>query len=351
VGAHIPSSIGDVNQAWFKSVLGWEIDSIDCNQIGSGIGVSSALYRCKLTGPKCPSSVIVKLPALDEAAVFTSTMLRMYIREANFFNSLINEMPIQVPVGYLSLIDEETSKFVVVMEDLGNMRIIDQNIGMTIEDARKSVDAVAKMHANWWGKGDALAEAGKTVSLGDPIYPAVLPFVFGEGWAKLTAEMSLPQAILEIGPHFSEALPKLLSSMVVGPNTLCHGDYRADNLLFNENNEPVAIDFQLLGTGTGSYDIAYFVTQSLTPEVASKHERDLFDQWVTALITHGAPAGLVDRDTLWLHYRTAALFCLAYPVIASRGMDLSDPRQRTLIEVMTNRFDRAVRELNLAELL
>jgi aminoglycoside/choline kinase family phosphotransferase len=260
-------------------------------------------------------------------------------------------MPIHVPVGYLSLIDEETSRFVVVMEDLGSMRIIDQNIGMTIEDARKSVDAVAKMHANWWGKGDALAEAGKTVSLGDPIYPAVLPFVFGEGWAKLTSEMSLPKAILEIGPHFSEALPKLLSSMVVGPNTLCHGDYRADNLLFNENNELVAIDFQLLGTGTGAYDIAYFVTQSLTPEVASKHERDLFDQWVTALITHGAPAGLVDRDTLWLHYRTAALFCLAYPVIASRGMDLSDPRQRTLIEVMTNRFDRAVRELNLAELL
>ena len=275
MGAHIPSSIGDVNQAWFKSALGWEIDSIDCNQIGSGIGVSSALYRCRLTGPKCPSSVIVKLPALDEAAVFTSTMLRMYIREANFFNSLINEMPIHVPVGYLSLIDEETSRFVVVMEDLGNMRIIDQNIGMTIEDARKSIDAAAKLHANWWGKGDALAEAGATVSLGDPIYPAVLPFVFGEGWAKLTAEMSLPQAILEIGPHFSEALPKLLSSMVVGPNTLCHGDYRADNLLFNENNEPVAIDFQLLGTGTGAYDIAYFVTQSLTPEVASKHEYTL----------------------------------------------------------------------------
>jgi aminoglycoside phosphotransferase (APT) family kinase protein len=89
--------------------------------------------------------------------------------------------------------------------------------------------------------------------------------------------------------------------MVVGPNTLFHGDYRADNLLFNENNEPVAIDFQLLTTGTGAYDIAYFVTQSLTPEVASKHERDLFDQWVTALITHGAPAGLVDRDALWLH--------------------------------------------------
>jgi len=250
--------------------------------------------------------------------------------QTNGFKALINQMPINVPVGFLSEVDEETSRFVVVMEDLGNLRIADQNVGMTIDDARKSIDAVARMHAKWWGEGDALAEEGVTVSLGDPIYPAVLPFVFGEGWAKLTSEMSLPQAILEIGPHFSEALPKLLSSMVVGPNTLCHGDYRADNLLFNENNEPVAIDFQLLGTGTGAYDIAYFVTQSLTPEVASN---------------------LVDREALWLHYRTAALFCLAYPVIASRGMDLSDPRQRTLIEVMTNRFDRAVRELNLAELL
>jgi len=220
VGARIPSSISDVNEAWFKSALGWEVDSIDCNQIGSGIGVSSALYRCKLTGPKCPSSVIVKLPALDEAAVFTSTMLRMYIREANFFKALINQMPINVPVGFLSEVDEETSRFVVVMEDLGNLRIVDQNVGMTIDDARKSIDAVARMHAKWWGEGDALAEEGVTVSLGDPIYPAVLPFVFGEGWAKLTSEMSLPQAILEIGPHFSEALPKLLSSMVVGPNTL-----------------------------------------------------------------------------------------------------------------------------------
>ena len=351
MGAHIPSSIGDVNQAWFKSALGWEVDSIDCGQIGSGIGVSSALYRCKLSGPNCPSSVIVKLPALDEAAVFTSTMLRMYIREANFFRDLIHQMPINVPVGFLSEVDEETSKFVVVMEDLGSLRIVDQNVGMTIEDARKSIDAVARMHAKWWGEGDALAEAGVTVSLGDPIYPAVLPFVFGEGWDKLMAEMTLPPAILEIGPHFSEAIPKLLSSMVVGPNTMCHGDYRADNLLFNENSEPVAIDFQLLGSGTGAYDIAYFVTQSLAPDIASKHERELFDQWVTALVAHGAPAALVDSDALWMHYRTAALFCLAYPVVASRGMDLSDPRQRTLIEVMTNRFDRAVRELNLAELL
>ena len=351
MAAAIPASIEDVTAQWMSAATGWNITAVRNEIIGVGVGVASAVYRSHLTGSGCPKSVIVKLPALDPNAVFTSAVLRMYIREVKFFKTLAKEVPFRVSQSYYGEVNEETSQFAMVVADLGNLRIVDQVVGMSIEDARRAVDGVAGMHAKWWGKADALAADGTTISLGDPIYPAVLPFVFGEGWAKLTSEMSLPQAILEIGPHFSEALPKLLSSMVVGPNTLCHDDYRADNLLFNENNEPVAIDFQLLGTGTGAYDIAYFVTQSLTPEVASKHERDLFDQWVTALIAHGAQAGLVDREALWLHYRTAALFCLAYPVIASRGMDLSDPRQRTLIEVMTNRFDRAVRELNLAELL
>ena len=112
MGAQIPGVIGDVNATWLKSELGWDVDSMDVQQIGAGIGVSSALYRLKLRGANCPSSVIVKLPALDEAAVFTSTMLRMYIREANFFGSLCNEMPIGVPVAYLAL---ELGRVVVIV--------------------------------------------------------------------------------------------------------------------------------------------------------------------------------------------------------------------------------------------
>ena len=67
MGAQIPGVIGDVDAAWLKSELGWNVDSMEVQQIGAGIGVSSALYRCVLKGPNCPSSVVVKLPALDEA--------------------------------------------------------------------------------------------------------------------------------------------------------------------------------------------------------------------------------------------------------------------------------------------
>jgi aminoglycoside phosphotransferase (APT) family kinase protein len=130
---------------------------------------------------------------------------------------------------------------------------------------------------------------------------------------------------------------------------LTHGDYRADNILFQPDGAPVLLDFQLIGSGSGAYDLAYFVTQSLDPEVASTHERPLFDRWVARLEAAGVPAS--DLTRMWDDYRTAALFCLVYPVVASRGMDLADPRQYELLDCMNTRFARAVEQLDLVSLL
>ena len=58
-----------------------------------------------------------------------------------------------------------------------------------------------------------------------------------------------------------------------------------------------------------------------------------------------------DLATAWEDYRKAALFCLVYPVVAWRGMDAGDPRQCDLATTMLDRFDRAVAELDLADLL
>jgi hypothetical protein len=52
-----------------------------------------------------------------------------------------------------------------------------------------------------------------------------------------------------------------------------------------------------------------------------------------------------------LQYRGTALFCLVYPVVASRGMDLNEPRSRALVETMNSRFERAFHELDLAKLI
>lgn len=340
-----------MNAQWLSVATGFDISSAATKQIGIGIGVSSAVYRASLEGRNCPPSVIVKLPALDEAAVFTSMMLRMYIREVRFFHTLAQDCPFRTPAMYFGQVNEETSQFALVLEDLGGLRIVDQNIGMDVHDAFVAVDGLAHMHAKWWGTADALATAGTTISLSDPIYPAILPTVFAEGWEIVTKEMTLPKSILDIGPKFGTAVESLLASLTTGTNTLAHGDFRADNMLFTTDNELAVLDFQLIGTGTGAYDLAYFVTQSLAPDVASRYEIELFDLWINALHRYGVAAELINVTQLWEHYRIAALFCLAYPIVASRGMDFSDPRQYALVETMNTRFDRALTELNLAELL
>ena len=347
--ATIPSSIDEIDAAWLRRVTGLGIESAEIEQFGMGIGVSSALYRARLDGPSCPESVVVKLPALDEAAVFTSTILRMYHREVGFFDRLAGDCPIRVPQGYYGAIDEETAKFVIVMEDMGAKRLVDQLTGMDLADAESAVDALACWHARWWGKADPIVDSGLALSLGDPIYPAVLPLVFGEGWEIVTSKMDLPAPILDVGSRFIPAIEPLLRDLSSGPSTLAHGDYRGDNMLFDDDGSVVLLDFQLIGSGTGAYDLAYFVTQSLTAEMAADHESDLFDRWMDGLRSGGVPES--ELAGMWDDYRKAALFCLVYPIVASRGMDFDDPRQFALVECMNTRFARAVDQLELADLL
>jgi aminoglycoside phosphotransferase (APT) family kinase protein len=173
--------------------------------------------------------------------------------------------------------------------------------------------------------------------------------VFGEGWEKVTAQCEVPASILEVGPRFSAAIEGLLQALASGPTTMIHGDYRGDNLFFEPDGSVAAVDFQLIGTGSGAYDLAYFITQSLEVDVAATHERALFDRWCGDLAARGVPEG--DLAGMWDDYRKAALFCLVYPVVASRGMDLDDPRQHELVDCMLRRFDRAVGQLDLVELL
>ena len=64
----------------------------------------------------------------------------------------------------------------------------------------------------------------------------------------------------------------MLATLSTSPTTVIHGDYRADNIFFAADGRTVLLDFQLTGLGSPSYDLAYFVTQSLLPDVAVAHE-------------------------------------------------------------------------------
>jgi hypothetical protein len=125
----------------------------------------------------------------------------------------------------------------------------------------------------------------------------------------------------------------LLRQLSEGPMTLLHGDYRTDNMMFAPDGTVIMMDFQLTGVGSAAYDLAYFIGSCL--EVDAARERLLYDRWIDGLIAGGVPES--DLAGMWEKYRIASLFCLVYPAVASRGMDLDVPRERELANVMMSR--------------
>ena len=345
----IPKSPADITASWFREHLGWDVSDVQVHEIGAGIGVSSAVYRAHLTGTDVPATVVVKLTAVDPNAAFTSTVLRMYMREATFFNELSNDMPVRVPAGHYGAVSDDGADFVVVMEDLAGNRMLDQTAHLDDADAEACIDNLAVWHANWWNRTDGMCESGLAVALADPIYPAMLPGLFDEGWAKLNASAGcVPPAPLQpVGPKFGAAIEGLLRQLSDGPTTLLHGDYRTDNMMFAADGTVILMDFQLTGVGAAPYDVAYFIGSCLDLDAA--RERELFDRWIAALITAGVPEA--DLGEMWDKYRIASLFCLVYPGVASRGMDLDVPRERDLANVMLTRQARAAVDLDWMSLL
>lgn len=340
----IPKHPDDLTPAWFRGQLGWQVDHVDIHEIGAGIGVSSAVYRARLTGDDVPESVVVKLTAIDPAAAFTSTVLRMYSREAAFFNGLVSDVPIRVPAGHHAAVSDDGADFVVVMEDLAGNRMLDQTELMTDADAERAIDALAVWQANWWNRVDGMCESGAAVALADPIYPAMLPSLFDEGWEKLNASRHCvpPEPLQPVGPKFGAAVAAMLGSLSDGPMTLLHGDFRTDNMMFDPDDQLILMDFQLIGVGSAAYDLAYFIGSCL--DVDAARERALFDRWVAALVANGVPES--DLDAMWEKYRIAAVFCLVYPVVASRGMDLDVPREAALANAMMSRQARGAVDLD-----
>ena len=59
--------------------------------------------------------------------------------------------PLRPARHYFAAFDEATHDFVLVLEDLGRLRLADQIVGLhRVDDAETVIDAIARHHAYWW---------------------------------------------------------------------------------------------------------------------------------------------------------------------------------------------------------
>ncbi|HZX53952.1 MAG TPA: phosphotransferase, partial [Ilumatobacteraceae bacterium] len=134
------------------------------------------------------------------------------------------------------------------------------------------------------------------------------------------------------------------------PNTVTHGDYRLDNLMFGtaEGGPPIAaVDWQTPGHGLGITDVSYFLGAGVVPEERRRLERDLVGQYGEALADYGVP---VDAEDMWQQYRREAYAGVIMAVIASQLVG-SNERSEAMFAAMATRHAQHAIDLDSESLL
>ena len=190
-------------------------------------------------------------------------------------------------------------------------------------------------------------------SADDPVTKAGVS-LFPQAWQSFLERFGddLPAGMRATGEKLCSEVVGILDRFSDGPMTICHGDTRLDNLFFGTHpgDPPLrVIDWQIGVRATGTYDVGYFMSQSMNVETRRAHEEELLRLYY-GLLTSGGVSGYSYDDMLH-HYRWTLLFCMAYPVMGGGLGDLGNERGYQLIRTMRDRSAAAIMDWKAGDLL
>lgn len=352
----IPTDFDQLSPEWFTDVMrAGRVTDVAWQRIGEGVGLLGRLARVELTWADGvtetrPATVIVKLPTDIEEMAAQAQMFGFYDREINFYREIGDRASVRVPHAHHVDAAAEVLPFVIVMEDLRHARIVDQLVGCDTADAVRVARAAARLHGPWWGKAE-LHDLTWLPAVNGPLYSAGQPVVidsldtFNERWGDAVG-VDGRQLALDVAHNLNNLQNR---SAELGPLTMCHYDLRLDNLLFDDDASDVCvIDFQLMGTHRGPFDLAYFIAWSLTAEQRSASLDAIVDGYVDEL---GAAGISVEANWVLEVLREGLLNVVAMATLSGATAVVENDRGEALIEALVHRTFAAAADLDAAALL
>ena len=339
-----------ITAPWMTSVLrstatitdDTEVATIGVKDLAADGGLLSELYRVSMTfgGGDGPATAIVKLPINDETQRFTADVLGFYPRELAFYDQIAPGAPFDTPAVYGARLAEDSTNFVLVMEDAGGLRAVDQLVGVELDDARTSLTKMAQFHAAWWEHEDIPALSTAFLPVKNDVYLAALPGVFDGGWpnAQEFGNEHLTAETIELGNRYASLVPWLLTEIST-PATFVHGDWRSDNVFHHEDDQITLIDFQITGFGCGLYDVGYFLGQSIDSDLRGGKDEELVRHYLAVLAENGVDYPF---EEAWKKYQTVLIHCFIYGVSSFASWEHWQGRQRELMLTMLGRSVRAI---------
>ena len=331
------------------------IASMTLERIGEGVGVLTEIYRLAFTygpGETGPKSLIAKFPTTHPDMRALSIGYNFYEREVVFYRDIAATIRTRTPICYLAAIDLASQNFILLLEDLAFASGGDQITGLTLPQVSLAIDQVAALHSRWWNAPELKALEG-------PVPPHD-----AEPWDTVSERHAVAWGMVapwikdrvgpdmyRVGERMCSDLTRLFRQNSSGPRTLCHGDFRADNLMFHQEGEAtslIVLDWQIMAQGRGVFDIGYLMSASVTPEARRTHEMDLLRRYHGLLVADGVEG--YDFQECLHDYRRALLIGFTYAVQAAMA-DVTHPRTAALVTAMATRCEAACQDLGLEEFL
>ena len=333
-----PTSAEALTNTWLAEALQEPIDDFDVQYFGEGAGIMGVVTRVVLHTPAGERSIIAKFASGAPENRAVADTYNMYGREVMFYRDLADQISMRVPECYFAAINDHNSDFVILMEDIQDMRIGDQVAGCTEAEAELVVASIARMHASTWN-----IERAALISHNNPAQRDGMIAGFQMGWPVVSEQFPdlLPDDPERFAAEFPNCVGRLLDTMTQAPVSLCHADVRLDNVFFADD-EIALVDWQSVCTSAPEQDLAYFVTQSLSDELRQKQD------WVANYHRALLDAGVKDYslDQCRERHRVSALYLASYATVIAGTLDLANERGQALGRTLFGNAMRSLAELD-----
>ncbi len=352
----IPEDPLNLDPSWLTTVLrssgaidgSTVVASVSSEAFQVGVGLLGQLARASITydGGAGPEAVVLKYPIDVPHQRGMADGMNVYEREVRYYAEIDDGANPRTPKVHAAMISDDKSRSLIVMEDLSHLRQADRITGVTWEEAVIAVRALARFHAAWHGSERLTEMAECWYALENPIYNVLLPAFIDAAWENCQryGARFLNEDLVAFGDRWVELWPSVQQHMMTSP-TLVHADWRADNM-FMDDDGIIMIDFQLVGVANGAYDLGYFISQSIEPEVRAGREPELISIYVQEL----ADAG-VDRDVEQVAFdtRVAIGMCFIYGIVSYAQYELLPGEGQQVIDTLLRRSTQGITDMDAIE--
>lgn len=326
-----------------------DVDAVEVAAIGTG--QTGATYRIGVRyrsgAADLPDSFVIKLPAQEQAV--RERVALSYRSEHAFYTRVAGTVAVPLPRCYYCDY-QDSGDFALLLDDMAPAQQGDQILGCTTAEAHLAVIALAGLQGPRWCDPAWLSFDGTVMPKPDE--------ATARGLGDIT-RLAATTTIDKVGARLSPAdcatvleAADLIADWLLGAGarfSILHGDYRADNLLFDpQRSQVTVVDWQTLAVGLPARDLAYFIGTSVQPTERARHERALVESYHQALQSYGV--GDYDSETCWQDYRFGML---QIPLITTLGFAFSAATERgdDMVVTMLERGSRAIRDLGTLELV